>query len=250
MAANMAAPLGAVLAHITNRFNRVDIVNLRDPVQAVLRRNQFLKAHRFSDDEEHDGTTMPFKRLHLSEGGEFTDYIDQQFHRPWIPEMSEADSRSFQKNLFEVFSNSVIHSESEIGVFVCGQYFPNEKRLDFTIADGDIGIRGSVRRFFGDDRIGSVSALKWALEKNRTTRKEKKPGGLGLAQLRHFASLDRGRVQIASRFAFCQFHHGHPCFQRVDMDFPGTAVTIEIRTDDQEKYAVQNELIGNADEAK
>ena len=230
--ANMAAPLGAVLARVADNFNTVEIVAIPDSVERILRKNQFLTHFRYKSLSDDHRTTMPFRRLRLSDEGAFEEYIRRQFRGKGIPGMSKAAGRVFKKKVFEVYQNAVIHSESQIGIFACGQLFPRKNRLDFTIADAGIGIRGAVRRHFKNSRIGSIPALKWALKPSNTTKRGPQPGGLGLQFLQDFSRLNRGKIQIATRFAFYEFNLGAENFRKMSASFPGTAVTIEINTAD------------------
>ena len=239
--ANMAAPLGAVLARIADGLNTVEIVAVPDPVKQVLRKNHFLTQFRYEPLDDVHHTTMPFRRLRLSDEGVFEEYVGRELRGKGIPRMSEEASRVFKRKVFEIYQNAVIHSESEVGVFVCGQFFPNRNRLDFTIADAGIGIRDAVRHFFGNFKIGSIPALKWALEPSNTTKYGPQPGGLGLTFLQKFSALNKGKIQIASRLGFYEFNGENEYFSKMSADFPGTAVTIEINTADQGAYVLSSE---------
>ena len=243
--ANMAAPLGAVLARVADNFNTVEIVDAPGIVKRTLRKNQFLTHFRYKPLSDGHRTTMPFRRFRLSDEGAFEEYIRRQFIGRGIPSMSKAARRVFKKKVFEVYQNAVTHSESQIGVFACGQFFPRKKRLDFTIADAGIGIRGAVRRYFGNPRIGSIPALQWALKPSNTTKRGSQPGGLGLQFLQNFSHLNRGKIQIATRFAFYEFNRGAEDFQKMSASFPGTAVTIEVNTADMATYVLTTEAAQN-----
>lgn len=240
--ANMAAPLGAVLARATGEFNIVEIVAVPRRVERILRKNEFLTNFWYDSLEDANDTTMPFRRLRLRDEGEFKEYIHSELTGKGIPKMSERASWIFKQKVFEVYQNAVVHSESEPGVFACGQFFPQQHRLDFTLADAGIGIRDTVRRYFNDSRIGSVPALKWALKPRHTTKRGPHPGGLGLDFLQRFARINRGKIQIASRFGFYELNDGKETFAKMAADFPGTAVTIEINTADDSVYYLKSEL--------
>lgn len=239
--ANMAAPLGAILASVADRFNTIRIVDIPRRVETILRKNLFLTHYWYGPLDDTNNTTMPFRRLRLSDEGEFEEYIHWQLTGRGIPRMSDAASRIFKKKVFEVYQNAVFHSDSTLGVFVCGQFFPQQNRLDFTVADAGIGIRENVRRYFDNPRINSLPALKWALEPNHTTKSGPYPGGLGLEFLQKFARLNDGKIQIASRFAFYELSRGTETFANMAVDFPGTAVTIEINTADENVYFLESE---------
>jgi hypothetical protein len=237
----MAAPLGAVLAGIADRFNAVEIVNVPQMVERIMRKNGFLTQFRYLPLEDSNRTTIPFKRLQRSDEGLFEDYLQRHLKGKGIPQMTEGLGKVFKQKLFEVFQNAVIHSESELGIFVCGQFFPQKQKLDLTIADAGIGIRDNVRRYFNDPKIASVPAIRWALQEGHTTKKGKQPGGLGLKFLHDFARLNKGRIHIVSRFGFYEFNAGQESFAKLENDFPGTTVTLEVNTADTSAYCLASE---------
>ena len=237
--ANMAAPLAAILARVADEFNIVEIVAVRASVERILRESRFLTNFRYEllDGDSH--VIMPFRRLRLSDEGAFEEYVSRQLGSTHIHRITDGASRIFKRKIFEVYQNAVIHSKSKIGIFVSGQFFPRQNRLNFTVADAGIGIRGAVRRYFKKPRIGSVPALKWALEPSNTTmRGGPRPGGLGFQFLQDLSRMNKGKFQIASRFGFyefdgsCEFDDNRGTFRKMSRDFPGTAVTIMLNTAD------------------
>ena len=240
--ANMAAPLGAVLAGVADRFNAVEIVNVPELIERVLRKNGFLTQFRYQPLEDANRTTIPFRRLQRTDEGLFEDYLQRHLKGKGIPRMSDGLGKVFKQKLFEVFQNAVIHSESELGIFVCGQFFPQKQKLDLTIADAGIGIRDAVRRYFQDEKIASVPAIRWALQEGHTTKKGKQPGGLGLKFLHDFARLNKGRIHIVSRFGFYEFDAGAESFAKMGGDYPGTVVTLEVNTSDTSAYRLASEV--------
>ena len=250
--ANMAAPLGAVLARVTDQFNSVKIVSVPADVKGLLRRNQFLTHFRYDSIDDVQRTSMPFRRFRLSDEGAFAEYVHRLLTGEGIPVMSEEANQRFKRKVFEVYQNAIVHSESSVGIFVGGQIFSHENRIDFTIADGGIGIRDAVRHYFKDwlasevARISSVAALKWALEPSHTTKHGSHPGGLGLDFLRQFSALNQGKIRIVSRLAFHEYDCGQEDFQKMASDFPGTAVTIEINTTDTSTYVLRKESSSEA----
>lgn len=237
--ASMAAPLGAILARVTDRFNTVEIVALRGGVERILRENRFLTNFRYEPLDGDNHMIMPFRRLRLSDEGVFEEYVSRQLQSKHMYRITDGTSRLFKRKIFEIYQNAVIHSESKIGIFVSGQFFPQQNRLNFTVADAGIGIRGAVRRYFKRPKIGSIPALKWALEPSNTTKRGgPRPGGLGFQFLQDFSRINKGKFQIASRFGFYEFDGGsesadnRDTFWKMSADFPGTAVTIMLNTAD------------------
>lgn len=241
--ANMAAPFHAVLSPIYNGLNKISIINVQDNIEKILRKNHFLCMFDFSPLLDTNQTTLPFKKFKLQAGDQFSDYLDRYLQGRGIPPMTEALTKKFRQSLFEIFQNTAIHSESEFGVFVCGQFFPQKRRLDFTISDAGIGIRENVRRYFQNNRINSCNAIRWALmEGNTTKRGKRQPGGLGLKLIKEFIRLNRGKIQITSRYGFYEYSPSGESFEKMGEDFPGTSVNIEINTADTSRYCLNTEL--------
>jgi signal transduction histidine kinase len=240
--ANMAAPLYAILAHNYDRLNSVDLTNLRPAIQTILRKNQFLTRFGFSEEYDTNETTLPFKIFKLSAGEQFADYLDRYMQGRGIPQMSVGLTKKFRQSLFEIFQNAALHSRSQQGIFACGQFFPSKNRIDFTIADAGIGIRENVRRYLKNKKISSCKAIEWALQEGHTTKTGRQPGGLGLKLIKDFIRLNKGKIQIVSRFGFYEFTFKDEEITKMDHDFPGTCVNIEINTNDPHAYCLVSEL--------
>lgn len=187
-------------------------------------------------------TTLPFKIFKLHAGEQFYDYLDSYMNGRGIPTMSDALTKRFLQSLFEIFLNAAIHSQSQYGIFACGQFFPQKHRLDFTIADAGIGIRENVRRYTGKKKISSCAAINWALIEGNTTKTGNQPGGLGLKLLKDFIRMNKGKLQIVSRFGYYEFSVNRDYVEKMNHDFPGTCVNIEINTEDASSYCLKSEL--------
>ncbi|HEY6327991.1 MAG TPA: hypothetical protein VI756_01550 [Blastocatellia bacterium] len=237
--ANMTAPLASVLAGITDRLNSVDVVNVPKKVEAILRKNQFLLNYGFNPIQDTNRTSLPFRRIKLTDEGRFADYLRQYLGGKGMPRMTPELERVFTQSVFEVFQNAVVHSGSRLGVFVCGQFYPQMKRLDITLADSGRGIRTNVREYLGR-QISSVEAIRWALREGNTTKRGPQPGGVGLKFLKDFVIKNRGKIQIASRLGFYELRGSDETFAKLSSDFPGTAVNIEVNTADTKSYALSS----------
>lgn len=156
--------------------------------------------------------------------------------------MSDGLSRRFKDSILEIFDNAAVHSETGLGIFVCGQYFHKRNKLDFSIADAGIGIRRKVARELGLKML-SHDAIAWALEAGNTTRRGRIPGGMGLKIMRKFVEINHGRLQIVSdRGYWEQCQDGCLIRRRMDDSFPGTVVNIEINTADERSYCLPSEI--------
>lgn len=241
--ANMTAPFYAVLSHVFDGLNEISIVNMQVGVEKILRKNQFLCMFGYSALQDFNQTTLPFKKFKLQAGDQFSDYLDQYLKGKGLPQMSNALTKKFRQSLLEIFQNSAVHSDSSSGIFVCGQFFPTKQRFDISIADAGIGIRENVRRYLNDKKISSRDAIRWALTEGNTTRQGgNQPGGLGLKLIKEFIRLNKGKIQIISRFGFYQYSNSGELLLKMDEDFPGTSVNIEINTGDTSSYCLKTEL--------
>jgi len=240
--ANMAAPLYAVIARLRNELNDVSIINLPSAVETILKKNHFLTIFDMGALRDINQTTIPFKIFKLQAGEQFFDYLDSYMNGRGIPTMSEALTKRFRQSLFEIFQNAAIHSQSKSGIFACGQFFPYKHRLDFTIADAGIGIRDNVRRYTGKKRMSSCAAIEWALKEGHTTKTGNQPGGLGLKLIKDFIRMNKGKLQIISRFGYYEFSANGDSVTKMEHDFPGTCVNIEINTKDTSSYCLKSEL--------
>lgn len=239
--ANMAAPLGAILA----RAQRADLAHvvadsLLPEVKLILSKNGFLALLGLETAPDRNRTTIPFRNYKAAEGRMFAEHVAEHLSGKGIPDMTLALQRAFRTSLLEVFQNAADHSDSEVGIFVCGQYFPNKKRVDLTITDGGVGIRERVREKLGA-RVSSVQAIEWAFKQGNTTRAGQNPGGMGLKLLADFIVHNRGKIQVLSRQGFCEFAEGHYSYTKLEGDFRGTSVTLEVNTADTQSYALAGE---------
>ncbi|TWI73966.1 histidine kinase/DNA gyrase B/HSP90-like ATPase [Desulfobotulus alkaliphilus] len=240
--ANMAAPLYAVIARLRDELNDVTIANVPSGVSRILRKNKFLSIFNQPDLLDINQTTLPFKIFKLHAGEQFNDYLDTYMKGRGIPTMSKALTKRFRQSLFEIFLNATIHSQSSSGIFVCGQFYPNKHRLDFTIADAGVGIRENVRRYTGKATLNSCKAIEWAMTDGNTTKTGNQPGGLGLKLIKDFIRMNGGKIQLVSRFGYYEFSANGEAIQKMDNDFPGTCINIEINTDDTGSYCLKSEL--------
>lgn len=233
--ANMCAPLGAVL-----RSRSVRLQNLSTKIGDILGKNGFLPGEWTPDTY---GTTIAFRQFDIAGSEEFESYVENHFRGKGLPSMTAALIRQFRRSIFELFENAVTHSDTHLGIFACGQYFPQRHRLHFCVADRGIGIPQNVRQFLGQP-LDATDAIEWALSEQNTTRRvtDGVPGGLGLKLIREFIEKNSGAIRVASE-------DGYWCVEgtavrkiRLPASFPGTAVDIEINTADTKSYMLSGEI--------
>jgi len=240
--ADMCAVFGAILYYLGSSANTVQLTNIRADVKRILLKNGFLSSYGRKRIPDTWGTTIPYQRFDVKDDRYFARYIETELvRRPEMPIMSSGLLKKFRESVFEIFSNSVIHSRTKLGIFSCGQYFPKRQRLDFSIADLGIGIRKNVNKNAGLD-LAAEEAIVWATQGQNTTKRGRIPGGLGLKLLREFISLNDGRLQIVSDAGYWVQKREHTSIARLSHPFPGTVVSIEIDTSDTQSYVLSAEL--------
>lgn len=239
--ANMSAPLGVVFAHAIDNFNDLKLRGLRPGVETILEKNRFLVGFGFPEKSDMHGTTIPYRRFSATDNRYFADYLNRHLRGKGLPIMSAALSKHFRDSVLEIFVNAAMHSESKLGIFACGQYFPKLHRLDFCIADAGIGIRRKIHKELGL-KMNSDKAIEWALQEGNTTKTGNVPGGLGLKLIREFIAMNKGRIQIVSDRGYWEMKPEGETLTRIDTPFPGTAINIEINTADTSSYRQRSEL--------
>ena len=239
--ADMCAALGAILYRLGDGPNTIRLTNIPKQVAKILSKNGFLSNYGREKKQDRHGTTIEYKRFEPKDGRYFGSYIETHLKGKGIPQMSSALLKKFRESIFEIFSNAVIHSETKLGIFSCGQFFPSKHRLDFSIADLGLGIQENLKQK-ANLELSAVEAINWAMKGRNTTKKGPIPGGLGLKLLRDFIEINKGRIQIVSDLAYWEFTEGAVSTKEFSTPFTGTAVNIEINTADTQSYCLASEL--------
>ena len=240
--ADMCAVFGSLLYKLGDNLNTVTLTNIRSDVSGILSKNGFLSHYGREKIPDRWGTTVPYQRFDVHDDRFFAGYIEKELiQRSEIPLMSQGLLKRFRESIFEIFSNAVQHSQTEMGIFCCGQYFPKRNRLDFSVTDLGIGICRNVHETLGLD-LKPEEAIVWATQGSNTTKRGQIPGGLGLKLLREFIDLNGGSIQIVSDAGYWRREKGRNDTVRLSRTFPGTVVSLEINTADMQSYVLSSEL--------
>ena len=240
--ADMCAVFGAILYRLGDDLNSIELANLNPEVESALSRNGFLSRYGRERLPDYWGTTISYQHFDAGDNRVFTEYMEREFlQRTEIPSMSPRLRKKFWESLYEIFNNAATHSRTKLGVFSCGQFFPKKNRLDFTVVDLGVGIRENVNADPQRD-MTAAEAISWAVQANNTTKTGDIPGGLGLALLCKFISLNDGRIQIVSDQGY--WHQKGQEIECLELDnpFPGTVVSIEVNTADTKSYKLASEV--------
>jgi hypothetical protein len=237
----MCASFGAILYKIGREPNTVTLSNIPRNIATILSKNGFLSHYGREKRQDTYGTTIEYKRFEPRDDRYFAAYVEENLVGKGIPKMSQGLRKKFVESIFEIFSNAIIHSRTEMGIFSCGQYFPNRNRLDFSVADLGIGIRQNVEEHTSQN-LTAEQAINWAMEGRNTTKVGRIPGGLGLKLLREFITMNKGKIQIVSDKGYWQLSGGKTSTKTFTEPFPGTTVNIEINTSDTSSYCLSSEI--------
>ncbi|MCK9454789.1 ATP-binding protein, partial [Sulfurimonas sp.] len=201
--------------------------------------NGFLSFYGYPKVYDTNHTTIEYKKLKPSDTRYFNQYLeDELLSRTEFPNMSEAVHDKINESIQEMFINATIHSETDF-IYTCGQFFPKDSRLNFTIVDTGIGFAKRIKKDF-DMKVSSSDAIKWAMVEGHTT-KQNVSGGLGLALLKEFITLNKGKIQIISGDGFYELHDNNEKIQKLDSYYDGSIISMTFKTDDSKTYRFASE---------
>lgn len=239
-AANMCAALGSILDILSNNFNTISFDYISPDIERILLKNDFLSFFGRSRLLDNHHTTIRFLKLKTTDGKYFNNYVVHELiGRAELPKMSELVKAKMTEAIYEIFVNAQIHSDSK-QIYTCGQFFPNENKIEFTIVDTGIGFKRKVNERFNSN-LSSIQAIEWAI-KDKNTTKVGVTGGIGLALLKEFIEKNKGKMQIVSDDGFYQFDIQGERMQLFNGSFPGTIVNLQFRTNDNSSYILKGEL--------
>ena len=237
--ANLSALLGGVIDKLTYA-NSIEFGVLSQEIKVVLQKNSFLTHFGFDKLTDTNNTTIKYLKLKPTDSRFFNNYVQTElFSRNELPIMSVALKKKISESIFEMFVNAQIHSSTEF-IYTCGQFFPQRHEIVFTIVDTGIGFAKRIEKNLGST-ISSAKAIKWAMKEGHTTKRGT-PGGIGLALLKGFIAINKGKIQIISGDAMYEFENGNESFQKLDGYFDGAVINMIFNTNDTTSYFLADEI--------
>jgi hypothetical protein len=238
-AANLSSALGGVLDKLLENLNTIRFSYISPDIRAIMQKNDFLSHFGYQKVNDIYNTTIRYQKLKPSDGRFFHRYVLKELlERPELPAMSSALKKKIAESIYEIFINAQLHSESNF-IYMCGQFFPAKHTIEFTITDTGVGFRNRVNSRFERD-LSSVQAIKWAMIDGHST-KQGISGGIGLAILTEFVSINKGKIQIISDDGFYQLDTDGVQTRLFSGSFPGTIINMEFKTDDTTSYLLTSE---------
>lgn len=242
-AANMCATLGSILDKFSDDLNDIKIDYISPEIERILLKNDFLSYYGRARIIDNYHTTIKFLKLKPTDGKFFKRYvIEELIGRSELPQMSDLLKEKMTEAIYEIFVNAQIHSNTD-NIYTCGQFFPRDNKIEFTIVDTGIGFKRKINERF-DKNLSATQAIHWAIQDRHTT-KVGITGGIGLAFLKEFVTKNRGKMQIVSDDGFYEFDSQTENTNSFVGSFPGTIVNLQFRTDDFNSYLLKKEINSN-----
>lgn len=238
-AANLSSAIGGILDKLLGDLNTIHFNNIPPQIQTIIQKNNFLSHFDYQRIDDINNTTIRYLKLKPTDGRFFHGYVVKELlNRPELPKMSSALKKKIAESIYEIFVNAQLHSESDF-IYTCGQFFPTKHTIEFTITDTGIGFKNRVNNRF-ETSLSSVQAIEWAMIDGNSTKQDIS-GGIGLAILREFVSINKGKIQIISDDGFYQMDFNGVQTRLFSGSFPGTIINMQFKTDDTTSYSLMSE---------
>jgi hypothetical protein len=205
-------------------------------VRTTLRQNGFACA--FGDTSSPwNGTSIPYREDREFHPDEVADYLSENWlGKGWVhAHVSEALKNTIVERVLELYVNAFEHSESQIGVFSCGQYFPQLNELHLTLIDFGMGIPANVRGYLKKvrpdlpaEKLMAGDCLKWAFQRMTTTRPGSTSRGVGLDLLKSFIRVNRGTMQVFSNDGCVEITADREVYDSFSPAFEGTVFHVKL----------------------
>jgi len=247
---NAVAFLGGLARLIESRLGRVvfDWDTLRNnAVKTNLCQNGFAGAFNYPS-PGWTGNSIPYREDRSRDVNGIMDYLELSWlGRGWV-HVSRRLRDAIVGHMWEIYNNAFEHSESEIGVFSCGQHFSTLNKLVLSVVDFGQGIPAKVRNFLSSDpraeQLTAAGCLRWAFQRGTTTKPKEELGGLGLDLLKEFVRINQGKLEVYSNEGYALIDKDGERFTNRTISFEGTVFHITLRCDEN-LYRFADETNGN-----
>ncbi len=224
---NLCALFGIILYSLQRENNLVFTINAIDVAEKcdVLFANEFLK---LNTERPKDNDCVRFRAFYPNEKESFLNYLaDELLVHKGMPELTELGREKIIDDLTELYGNIHKHAETKLPFFVCGQYFPKDEILKFTIADLGEGFFPKIKKVQPEQISTHTDAIQWAMNGNST--KPDAPGGKGLINIRNYLETNNGHIQVFSGYGGWQSLAGVKAqIETVEMPYFCVGATINL----------------------
>ncbi len=185
------------------------------------------------------GHSIPYREEMEPDMNEIMDYLTFSWIGKWV-NVTDRLRDAISGRMWEIYSNAFEHSDTEVGVFTCGQHFRHRNDLILTVVDFGRGIPAKVKAFlsqFVDEarvaKLSGADCVKWAFERGNTTSMGGVARGLGLDLLKDFVRINQGKLEVYSNDGYAIIDKEGERFDNSPISFQGTVVHITLRCDEK-----------------
>ena len=213
----------------------IDWSSCSTPIAINLKKNGFYSVFS-NDSQEFNGNSIPYREYPIQDSNSFVSYLSEFWlGKGWL-DISEYLKIEIINKIAEIHENAFEHAESKIGVFACGQRYPNLCELNLAIVDFGVGIPQRVRSHTGKPTISATEAIEWAITRGNTTRGGCVSGGEGLDTLKRFVTQHNGAIQIISHNGYVLLTQDGVTCRECFSSFEGTLINIKLNCDESRYY--------------
>lgn len=152
-------------------------------------------------------------------------------------QLSQGVKDSLKMSLQEILTNVFDHSKSEMGCFVCAQYYPAKMRIRLCITDFGVGILSNLGKKYGISN--DIEAIKLSVKEGVTSRPQ--TAGFGLTNIRNFVKMNEGTLTIISGKGKVNFYSNKVESYNMTKGFEGTIVNLKINANKDSFYFLTSE---------
>lgn len=232
MDANLSALFCAIIFKLKSERTLsfyLDYSYLKGPMSIFWRNG--LAQYIYKTGNKPDDTrfsTIQLKAFKIDAVDAFVNYIQQDLlrHRG-VENIHFHDKTKVKDSYFEIFNNCEIHSQSS-SVIACGQFFPQQKALKFTMVDLGCGFLKNISKYTENtDKIEKAEdAIGWAIRGNSTKIEAK--GGTGLKKILFYCMKSGSSIHIVSDDCYWKYDGGITNY-RINKHFVGTTIHLIFR---------------------
>ena len=230
--ANLTVLLQAMVYKLNKGYRHVFYINPSYMKERfpILFSNGFLSSIENVRDEF--GTAVQLQTFLPHEDEKFLNYILTDLIKTDLREIDGLNTKQLADHFLEVFSNIQLHANTTDPVFACGQFYPKQQELKFTLIDLGDGFLPKIEAFTQGKVNTSAEAIKWAI--GGGTTKDNTPGGIGLSGILDWCKENEAGLEIVTGDAYLSHTYGWNQTQVVS-PFCGTVVNILFRCHGPEK---------------